>query len=212
MFKTPQFFAVGAQEDFWRQIREEIKTLRQQIENFQYAALRSIEVGDSSYDDRKRYHASQEIAVTLIEMFSKTFTFSKNPDIKSAFCGLKFWPVSRSGEVIALAAALRLFRNNIQESENTYFAPDVFLGKLADDSTWVLRFHYMIEQYLDTGLIQGISPRAYGDSIRNIKKLSEECYAWLELNAPEKMSEFAVLKDKMREERKRPAQSASPII
>lgn len=200
-------------------IEHEIQTLEDALEHFDYSLLRNTK----STNGVTSYGSDSSIVCKLFDMFSEKFLYSPNKTVKTFFRSLEKQNPVEQTNIIRLANLLLRFRNHIEEAEILYFqlqknavsdlwhlelsskddssyslnmdvVPEILSqALLAKNSSWVLRFHFLIEQNLQVLPIENAFKR-YHAFIKCLQQLNEKCYQWLAENVVEIASQYEILK------------------
>lgn len=161
-----------------------IAKLEKAVKRFDYSQLRNIPY--ETADGGVHFGASKAAIISLYSMFSSSI-------LKDALHNNYSSSPEKDTIQLKLANILLLFRTNIQQSENDYFRDKEHgehLAQLRNNDTWVIYFHFIIEQYLDK--MPDISMRDYGRFVKNLQQLCRETHAWVMQNRKDLSAQFSV--------------------
>lgn len=170
-------------------VRNDIENLSAFVTDFDYASLRLVA---EEREGETFYRASDQAVQQLFNFFCHHFLYSSDRQLKNLYKVIDKWPVTTKELITRLGDLLMAFRNNIEQAEMEYFeriSRDPELGRLKSNSTWVIRFQYNIEIYLDKINAEG----NYVDFVKNIQNLGEKIFAWISQNEPDDIEKYKAL-------------------
>jgi hypothetical protein len=181
------------------EVASEISNLTHRVQTFDYSQLRCITVSDGS----ETYHGASKQALTALSaMFAETFKYSRSATIRNYFKSIKHQPKSELENIRNLANTLLTFKQRIQEAELEFFRQKDAdqsspyqrnVSNLTGNSTWVTRFHFLIEKFPDS---MNYLAGNYRNIIDNIQTLGEQVFVYLQEHDKKNCALFQTLSSK----------------
>lgn len=174
-------------------IEAEIESFENFVREFNFAGLRARIHGERSVAD--------DVSIqTLLAYFCSHFFQNPDAEIRSYFNSLSRLPQSHAGVILRLASALVSFRDAVEHSDRAFFSEKEnneiianLKAELKPNSTWVMRFQFMIEIPLSELPID-IGDCHYERSIKNLQRIGEDVTKWISKNCSDDVFEqFKVL-------------------
>jgi hypothetical protein len=186
---------------------EEINKFAVIIQTFDCSALRSVPVVRKN-DENQFHRASKEAIEKLFDVFSDANFKNVDQLFKTAITENIESVQLLEDAILKLANALLNFKQHVKAVEEHYFSnkdaeTSGFMAKMRDNSTWVVCFHYTIEQYLDCSDLNTISKIHYRQFVKKVKDLCEKTYKWLEKNKADELSAYATFQPEQMNSNKR---------